>query len=255
MSATNPSILSTTTRGPQPSSIPTAQIASVSKYILNTLHEPDDDLDFTTKNSEKEGLPPIAVTETQGKFLYLLAKIKGATNVLEIGTLGGYSAIWFAKAVEPLGGTVTSLEISRHHAEVARKNITNAGFSSVIDVIIGPASDTLEKILESRTKSSEAYDFIFIDANKEALPEYFEYVLKLSKKGTVIVLDNVVRQGRILTKEEGGDGSGESEGVRETFDLIAKYQEDGRCEGTVLQTVNEKSWDGMAVILVSKVKV
>jgi len=240
-----------TTAGAPPSSIPTAQISSMSNYILSTLHEPDDALSFAQKNSEKEGLPPIAVTETQGKFLYLMAKMKGAKKVLEIGTLGGCSAIWFAKAVSPLGGTVTSLEISRHHAEVARKNIANAGFSSTVEVIVGPASDTLEEMVQSLTKSFEAYDLIFIDANKEAMPEYFEFALKLSKKGTVIVLDNVVRRGRVLTVEEGGDGSAESEGVRETLELVAKYQEEEMCEGTVLQVVNEKSWDGMAFVLVS----
>jgi len=251
MSSTNPSIFDTTTRGPPPSSISTAQISSMSNYILKTLHEPDEALSFTQKNSEKEGLPPIAVTETQGKFLYFMAKMKGAKKVLEIGTLGGSSAIWFAKAVSPLDGTVTSLEISRHHAEVARKNIANAGFLSIVEIIVGPASDTLEEMLQSRTKSFEAYDFIFIDANKEAMPEYFEYALKLSGSGTVIVLDNVVRGGRVLTVEEGGDGSAESEGVRESLELVAKYQQEGKCEGTVLQVVNEKSWDGMAVVLVS----
>jgi len=106
-------------------------------------------------------------------------------------------------------------------------------------------------MVQSLSKSFEAYDLIFIDANKEAMPEYFEFALKLSKSGTVIVLDNVVRRGRVLTVEEGGDGSAESEGVRETLELVAKYQQDEKCEGTVLQMVNEKSWDGMAIVLVS----
>jgi len=134
---------------------------------------------------------------------------------------------------------------------VAEENIANAGFSSAISVVVGPALETLEKMLKTHDKAIDAFDVIFIDANKDAMPEYFEQALKLSKAGTAIVLDNVVRKGRVLTVEQGGDGSEESKGVRAALEMVGKLQDEGKCEGTVLQLVSEKSWDGMAIILVN----
>ncbi|KUJ23423.1 family 3 O-methyltransferase [Mollisia scopiformis] len=189
--------------------------------------------------NEASHLDAIDVAPNEGKLLYLLTKLAKAKRVLEIGTLGGYSALWFAKAVAPLGGKVVSLELSPKHAEVARKNFEKAGFGEVVEIRVGKAVETLEKM----GKEGEGeFDVVFIDADKENNVRYLEWAVKLGKVGTLVVVDNVVRQGKVLA-----DGDAASEGVRRAFEWMGGNK---RLEATAIQTVGPKGWDGFAVAVV-----
>jgi len=208
----------------------------VDDYIADTVVASDDALERALEDSEKAGLPPISVTPAQGKLLFLLARMRGARTVLEIGTLGGYSTIWLGRAVAPEGRVIT-LEIDPHHADVARKNIDRAGLRTVVDIRLGRALDTIKTL-------SGPFDFFFIDADKQVIPDYFRAALQLSRSGSVIVVDNVVRKGELA------NASSEDEnvrGVRRLHDLIAKEK---RASATTIQTVGSKGYDGFTLAVV-----
>jgi predicted O-methyltransferase YrrM len=211
----------------------------VDDYIESCLLPSDPVLDAVIARNRAGGLPAIDVSPAQGKLLHLLARISGARNILEIGTLGGYSTIWLARALPP-GGKVVTLEREPHHAEVARANLENAGLSHLVDMRLGPALDTLS-VLES--EGAGPFDFIFIDADKPNNPHYLSWAMKLSRPGTVIVCDNVVREGAVLDR----DGDTNVQGVRETLALIGAEK---LLEGTAIQTVGVKGYDGFAIAVV-----
>lgn len=210
----------------------------VDEYFGDRLLAADDALDAALAANRKAGLPPIDVTPLQGKFLDLLVRISGARRILEIGTLGGYSTIWLARAL-PEGGRIVTLESSRHHADVACANLLNAGVLDYVDLRVGRAINTLPAL-----DDDEAFDLIFIDADKQSLAEYLEWALKLSRPGTVIVADNVVREGNVLDAESNDPVI---EGVRRFTEQLAA---EPRLSATVLQTVGIKGYDGFAIAIV-----
>jgi predicted O-methyltransferase YrrM len=214
---------------------------AVDDYLTESLVGVDPILDAAQHASSAAGLPPISVTAVQGKFLALLCHIAGARHVLEIGTLGGYSTIWLARGL-PADGIVVSLEVSQQHAEVARANIDRAALPQQVEVIVGPALETLPGLA---SHPGAPFDLVFIDADKANMPGYLEAALELARPGTVIVGDNVVRDGRVLDS----DGSDEEvNGVRRFLDLL---RDDPRLDATALQTVGSKGWDGFALAVVS----
>jgi predicted O-methyltransferase YrrM len=210
---------------------------TVDRYLTDTLLAPDPALDAALADSQAGGLPAINVAPNQGKLLMLLAQMAGAKRILEIGTLGGYSTIWLARAL-PADGRLVTLEYAPHHAEVARKNIARAGFADRVEVKVGAAIDTLPTL-------EGPFDFIFIDADKSGYPAYFQWSLKLARPGTVIVADNVVRAGKVLDPQ----GEPNAEGVRRMYDLIAA---EPRVSATAVQTVGSKGWDGFCLVRVEK---
>jgi predicted O-methyltransferase YrrM len=208
---------------------------AVDRYISEKMIGPDEALEAAVKASRAASLPNIAVAPNQGKLLHLMAKMVGARRILEIGTLGGYSAIWLARAL-PEGGKLITLEYSPKHAEVARANLARAGLSEVAEVITGPASETLPKL-------QGPFDFIFIDADKPSYADYFRWALKLSRKGTAIVVDNVVRDGEVIDPK----GDAAVQGVRRLNDLVAS---EPRVSATTIQTVGVKGHDGWLIAVV-----
>ncbi|KLU24634.1 methyltransferase [Caballeronia mineralivorans PML1(12)] len=215
--------------------------SAVDEYFARVLVPSDPALDATLKTSAESGLRAINVAPNQGKFLHLLAKIKGARRILEIGTLGGYSTIWLARAL-PADGTLVSMEVNPGHAEIARKNIETAGLSSVVTVMVGPAVRSLERLIEDKV---EPFDLVFIDADKESNPDYLKLSVKLSRPGTVIVGDNVVRSGRVADEK---DNDTDVLGVRSFLELLAA---DSRLTSTAVQTVGSKGWDGFSISVLS----
>jgi predicted O-methyltransferase YrrM len=183
----------------------------------------------------------IDVSPAQGKLLHLLAKMQRARRILEIGTLGGYSTIWLARAL-PAGGKLVTLEVSPKHARVAKKNLERAGLSKRVEILLGPALESLAKL---HARRAAPFDFIFIDADKENIPAYLEGSLKVSRVGTVLVIDNVVRDGAILNPR-GADA--QVKGVRTMFDMLAAER---RLSATAIQTVGAKGWDGFALAVVT----
>ena len=167
---------------------------AVDHYLSDLVVQPDASLDAALQASTAAGLPAISVSPTQGKLLEILARILGATRILEIGTLGGYSTIWLARAL-PSGGRLVTIESDAKHAEVARANIARAGFAEIVDVRLGTALDTLPQIAAER---GGPFDLIFIDADKPSIPDYFAWALKLSRVGSLIIVDNVVRDGAVI---------------------------------------------------------
>lgn len=214
---------------------------NVDDYLVSLLITPDPSLDGALASSTAEGLPEISVAPNQGKLLELLAKSHGARRILEIGTLGGYSTIWLARAL-PGNGVLITLELDPHHAEVARKNIDRAGRGSLVDIRVGPAIQSLRDMANERI---DPFDFVFIDADKESYPEYFALSLQLSHPGTVIVADNVVRDGAVADPHSSDE---RVQAVR-TFLELAALEE--RVEGTVIQTVGSKGYDGFAFLVVT----
>jgi predicted O-methyltransferase YrrM len=210
----------------------------VDEYFGDRLVAADGALDAALAANRKAGLPPIDVTPLQGKFLDLLVRISGARRILEIGTLGGYSTIWLARAL-PSSGRIVSLESSAHHAEVARENLRKAGVLDCVDLRVGRAIDTLAAL-----DDDEPFDLIFIDADKQSLAEYLQWALTLSRVGTVIVADNVVREGKVLDAESDDPVV---EGVRRFTEQLAA---EPRLSATVLQTVGIKGYDGFALAIV-----
>ena len=209
---------------------------AVDGYIADTMIPSDPALDGAIEASREAGLPDIAVAPNQGKLLHLIARMAGARRILEIGTLGGYSTIWLARALPPDGELVT-LEYDPKHAEVARANIARAGLSDLVEVKTGRALDLLPSL-------SGPFDFAFIDADKISNAEYFRWALRLSRKGSVIVVDNVVRDGKVI--EAGSDDPGVI-GSRRLLEAMAA---EPRVSATAIQTVGIKGHDGWAVALV-----
>jgi len=219
-----------------------ARWTAVDRYIADKLLSWDAALEATLKTSEAAGLPPIAVSPNQGKLLMLLARIQGARRILEIGTLGGYSTIWLARALPPAPeGHLVTLEADPKHAEVARRNIALAELSSLVDLRIGRALDTLPLIAAERRGH---FDLTFIDADKANTAEYFRWALMLSRPGSVIVVDNVVRRGAVIDADSTDP---DIQGMRRFNDLVAA---EPRVSATAMQTVGCKGYDGFAVALV-----
>jgi predicted O-methyltransferase YrrM len=217
------------------------QWAAVDRYICDTLIPPDEALDAALRASNEAGLPPINVAPNQGKLLHLLARIQGARSILEIGTLAGYSTIWLARAL-PAGGRVTTLELEPKHAEVARKNFTRAGLSDTIDLRLGRATDTLAQLT---AKGAGPFDLVFIDADKASIAEYFAWALKLTRVGSLIIVDNVVRKGAVIDAASADESV---RGVRRFNEVLAKEK---RVSATTLQTVGSKGYDGFTMALVT----
>ncbi len=217
------------------------QWTAVDRYISDTLVGNDPVLDAALRDSDAAGLPAIHVSQNQGKFLQLLAQGMNARRILEIGTLGGYSTIWLARAL-PAGGRLISLEFEARHADVARANIARAGLADVVEVRTGRALELLPKIL---AESTGPFDLIFIDADKLSYPDYFAWALRLSRVGTMIVADNVVRKGGVLDKGSSDPGV---MGVRRMNELIAS---EPRVSATAIQTVGSKGYDGFMIARVA----
>jgi len=215
---------------------------AVDTYITDLLIRPDPDLDAALESSATAGLPAISVSHPQGKWLYLLARMRGARAILEIGTLGGFSAIWLARAL-PKDGRLITLEIEPKNAEIARANLKRAGVANQVEVRIGAARDSLEQMVR---QGEGPFDLIFIDADKVGYPAYLELSLQLSRPGTVIVADNVVRDGAVR------DPASEDENVQAVRTYNAMLAAEPRVTATVIQTVGSKGYDGFAVALVTK---
>ena len=220
---------------------------AVDAYIAERLLPRDSALEAALSASDAAGLPPIAITPNQGKLLELLARIHGAQRILELGTLGGYSTIWLARAL-PEDGRLVTLERDPGYAEVARANIAHAGLSDAVEIRVGPA---LERLPELHAEGAGPFDLIFMDADKQNYPGYLDWALKLSRVGTVIVGDNIVRAGAILDPRADdpgfGDG-GSTAGVRRFYEMLA---DESRVSATAIQTVGEKGHDGFALGLVT----
>ncbi len=216
--------------------------ADVDRYLIDLLIPADDALDHAAQASTAAGLPPIAVTPTFGKLLHILARLVGARRILEIGTLGGYSTIWLARAVGP-GGRVTTLELDAKHAALAEANIAHAGLLGVVDIRLGRAAETLATIHDER---GAPYDMIFIDADKASIPEYFTWSLQLSRAGSLILVDNVIRNGAVI---DGSSPDPNIIGVRRFNEMLA---DEPRVTATTIQTVGAKGYDGMTVAIVNE---
>jgi len=217
------------------------QWTAVDRYLTDLLAPPDPGLDAALQASTAAGLPPINVAPNQGKLLYLLARLQGARAILEIGTLGGYSTIWLARAL-PDGGRLVTLEADPAHADVARANLARAGVADVVELRLGRALDTLPELA---AEGRGPFDLIFIDADKAGTPEYFVWALELSRRGSLIVVDNVVRDGAVI--DAASDDAG-VRGIRRFLELLAA---EPRVSATAIQTVGSKGYDGFAVALVS----
>lgn len=214
---------------------------AVDAYIADVLLGPDAALQDALRASDAAGLPAIQVTPNQGKLLHLIARFGNARSILEIGTLGGYSTIWLARALPPDGRLVT-LELEETYAEVARKNIARAGLTDLVEVRVGLALETLAQLA---AEGAGPFDLVFIDADKPSNPEYFTWALELSHPGSLIVVDNVVRDGAVADEE---NADPDVQGVRLMNELIAA---EPRVTATAIQTVGSKGYDGFAVALVT----
>jgi predicted O-methyltransferase YrrM len=212
--------------------------SAVDDYLNDRIVRPDEALAAALAASRVAGLPEIAVSAPQGKFLNLLARSMGARRILEIGTLGGYSAIWLARSL-PADGRLISLEYSPTHAEVARSNLARAGLAAVSEVKVGPGVDLLPTL-------SGPFDFFFIDADKTGYPDYFRGCLKLSRPGSVMVFDNVVRDGEII---DSASKDSMVQAVRQLYDVIAA---EPRVSATSIQTVGAKGYDGFCMAVVNR---
>ncbi|MFJ8712363.1 O-methyltransferase [Streptomyces violaceus] len=209
----------------------------VDAYFTTHLAPDDEDLAAALRDSDAAGLPHINVAGNQGKLLQLLAQIQGARHILEIGTLGGYSTIWLGRAL-PADGRLVSLEYDPVHAEVAVRNIARAGLDQLVEVRVGPALESLPKLAD---ENPPPFDLVFIDADKANNPHYVEWAVKLTSTGSLIVLDNVVRGGRVT---DSGSTASDVVGTRAAIELIGSHP---RLSGTAIQTVGTKGYDGFAV--------
>ena len=214
------------------------QWTAVDAYLTGLLVPSDPALDAALQASAAAGLPPIHVAPNQGKLLHLLARLQGARAILELGTLGGYSTIWLARALPP-GGRLITLEADPRHAEVARANIARAGLAQVVELRLGPALDTLPQLA---AEGRGPFDLIFIDADKPGYPDYLAWALRLSRRGSLIIADNVVRNGAVV------DAASIWDYVRRGGSLLLAAEQ--RVSATVLQTVGSKGYDGLAFALV-----
>jgi len=213
----------------------------VDQYILQLVGGEDEVLRATDRSITEANMPPISVSANQGKFLHVLAKIKNAKRILEVGTLAGYSTIWMARAL-PRDGKLISLEFDPLHAKVAKSNVEKAGLSSIVDIRIGKAIDLLPQLEEN---GEGPFDMIFIDADKPPYTEYFQWALKLSRPGTLIVADNVVREGKVLDPRSTDEMV---QGVQRFNSFLAQSP---AVTSTIIQTVGSKQHDGMALAVVN----
>jgi caffeoyl-CoA O-methyltransferase len=216
---------------------------TVDQFINNLFVKEDDALQQTKQAIIDGDLPLISISENQGKFLHILAKLNNPQKILEIGTLGGYSTIWLARALQE-GGQLISLELDQHHADVALANISNAGLSNAVKIRVGNALEELPKL---KKEGVGPFDVIFIDADKEPYAEYFELSLQLSRPGTLIIADNVVREGKIL--EENSTDTNVT-GVKRFITLLAATKQ---VTATIIQTVGSKYHDGKALAIVNEI--
>jgi predicted O-methyltransferase YrrM len=217
------------------------QWTAVDRYITDLLVGSDLALEAALRRSDEAGLPQIHVAPNQGKLLQLLAQSLKARRILEIGTLGGYSTIWLARAL-PSDGRLVTMEFDPKHAEVARSNLAHAGLSGIVEVRVGSAVDLLPRLL---AEGAGPFDLTFIDANKDGYPEYFEWALKLSRKGSVIIADNVVRKGGVI---DASSADANVQGVRRMNEMVAN---EPRVSATAIQTVGNKGYDGFMMALVT----
>jgi predicted O-methyltransferase YrrM len=217
------------------------QWTAVDRYVTDLFFEADPVLEAALASSAAAGLPAISVSPAQGKMLHLLALAQGARNILELGTLGGYSTIWLARAL-PAGGHLISLEVDPKHAELAQANIARAGLASMVEIRLGRALDTLPQLA---AEGRGPFDLIFIDADKPGYSDYLPWCLKLARRGTMIIADNVVRKGEVANS---ASTDANVQGIRRFNQLLAA---DKRVSTTVIQTVGSKGYDGLALILVT----
>jgi len=213
---------------------------AVDEYVEEKLIGPDDALEQALRASAAAGLPPIAVSPAQGKLLYLLARVHGTRTVLEVGTLGGYSTIWLARAL-PAGGSLVSLELNPAYADVAQSNLAHAGLADRVQLRVGAAIESLRTLV---AEGAGPFDLIFLDADKPSTPEYFEQALQLSRPGGLIISDNVVRGGALAEQDTEDAGA---RGMRRFHDMLAA---EPRITATTIQTVGRKGYDGFTVVLV-----
>ena len=213
--------------------------SEVDDYFAQHLLPTDDVMRATLQTNVAENLPPIAVTPPQGKLLHLLARACGARRILEIGTLGGYSTIWLARALKP-GGHLITLEIDEHHADVARRNLAHAGMSDRVEIRVGRAAD----LLDAMTGFVDPFDFIFIDADKASSDVYFKAILPLTHPGTVVIVDNVVRDGKVADAKS---TDADIQGIRRMTEWLATQP---TISATAIQTVGGKSYDGFLMAIV-----
>lgn len=213
---------------------------AVDDYIVGHLLGDDPVQAATLAANAAAGLPGIDVSATQGKMLHLFARMAGAKRILEVGTLGGYSTIWLARAL-PDGGKLVTLELDPHHADVARANVARAGFADRVDIRVGAAIETLGAMIAA---GEPPFDLVFIDADKPGNVAYLNAALALSRPGTTIVVDNVVREGGIL------DSSGEDDGIEGSRRLFEAVAAEPRLAATAVQTVGAKKWDGFLLAVV-----
>jgi len=218
-----------------------AQWTAVDRYVTELLIPNDPALDHALRASEQAGLPLIQVSAAQGKFLHLLARMQGTRTILEIGTLGGYSTIWLARAL-PAGGRLVTIEADPKHAKVASANIAHAGLADVVDVHTGNALDILPQLASERR---EPFDLIFIDADKPGTPDYFRWALRLARIGSIIIVDNVVRKGALADAESTDPNI---VAMRQFHELLAA--EPG-VSATTIQTVGSKGYDGFTLAVVT----
>jgi len=214
---------------------------AIDGYLTDLFVGADPALDAALAASERAGLPSIAVAANQGKLLHVLARTLGAKRILEIGTLGGYSAIWLARAL-PIEGRLITLEIDAKHAEVARSNFVRAEVADRIELRLGAALETLPRLVEEKLPP---FDLVFIDADKASIPDYFTWSLRLTRPGSLIIVDNVVRRGAVI---DANNTDPNVQGVRRFNELAAK---DARVTATTIQTVGSKGHDGLAFLYVN----
>jgi len=214
---------------------------AVDTYLTATVVNPDPGFAAVRRATVDAGLPPIEVSAPHGKLLHLLARVVGARRILEIGTLAGYSATWLARAL-PADGVLVTLELDAWHAEVATRNVEQMNVASLVDIRVGPAAESLAQLV---AEQAEPFDLVFIDADKASIPEYVEWAVRLAHPGTVIVVDNVVRNGRVLDADSDDPNV---QGVRRMNELLASHP---RLDATTIQTVGSKGYDGFTLAVVS----
>ena len=216
-----------------------ASWTAVDEYVSSHLLKADAALAEALLNNSENNLPPIDVSPVQGKILMLLAQLAGARHILEIGTLGGYSTIWLARAL-PADGKLVTLEVDRKHARVAAENLERAGLADKVDIKVGPAKDSLAAM-----PAGDPFDFVFIDADKQGNIHYVEQAIRLGRSGTTVIVDNVVREGAIL--DEGNDDP-RVIGTRKLFEYVSSHP---KLDATAIQTVGSKGWDGFLLARVA----
>jgi predicted O-methyltransferase YrrM len=220
--------------------MPNETWTAIDRYLSDLFVPADAALDAALADSNAAGLPDIQISPSQGKFLHLLARLHGARNILELGTLAGYSTIWLARALPP-GGRLVTLEYEPKHAEVARKNLARAGLADIVDICVGPALETLPQ-LAAQTRGP--FDMVFIDADKENYPQYLDWAIALSRPGGLIIADNIVQQGSVI---DAADETPKLAGIRRFNEKLAA---DPRLVAAALQVVGCKGHDGLALALV-----